>query len=412
MNYILTRWSIPFAGFLLSLMGGISYAWGVFIVPLQERFGWTRAQASLPVSVYLAVFTTVGMIYGGKLQDKYGPRKVSAVGAILFFIGYMMARMIGTIPHLWWLLLTYGVIGGLGCGLTYCAAVPTARKWFPDRVGLAISFAVTGFGLAAAIFAPLITSMIRTIGIEGAFLVLGITTSIVSLFASWLIRNPEPGWSPPGWDATKDAKNGNAIYAPRTEATLAEALRSPIFYFLWFAFVSIIFGGLLSMAHVAPYGRTVLGLTPPQAALAMTFFGLANGFGRPLAGWISEKIGPVKLMLIYYPLSGLTFFLFNTVATTQATLYVAATIFGLGFAVTLGLFPALTTIAFGVKNLGAIYGALITAFGVSSFFGPLIGGHLYDLTGTYVAPFAAAGTLTIVGWLICMFALRMKYKMP
>lgn len=410
-NYVLSRWSIPFAGFLLTLMGGISYAWGVFIVPLQERFGWSRAEASLPVSVYLAVFTTVGMIYGGALQDKYGPRKVSAAGAILFFIGYMMARMISNFPYLWWLVLTYGVIGGLGCGLAYCAAVPAARKWFPDRVGLAVAISVTGFGLAAALFAPLITRLIRTVGIEGAFLVMGITTSLVSLFAAWLIRDPNPGWVPPCWDATKEDKNGNAKFAPRREATLKEALVDPQFYLLWVGFASIIFGGLLSMAHLVPYGRTVIGLTAPQAALAMTCFGLANGFGRPIAGWISERIGPTKLMLIYYPIPGLAFFLFNSVATTQATLYISAVIFGLGFAVTAGLFPVLTSIAFGVKNLGAIYGALITSFGVSAFFGPLMGGRLYDLTGSYAVPFAAAGSFAILGWIMCLI-LRRKYELP
>jgi OFA family oxalate/formate antiporter-like MFS transporter len=63
----ISRWSIPIAGLLLTLMGGISYAWGVFVVPLTERFGWSRADAMLPLSVYLVVFTTVGMIYGGAL---------------------------------------------------------------------------------------------------------------------------------------------------------------------------------------------------------------------------------------------------------------------------------------------------------------------------------------------------------
>ncbi|MEW5954655.1 MAG: MFS transporter, partial [Bacillota bacterium] len=118
-GYVLSRWTIPFAGFLLSLMGGISYAWGVFIVPLETAFGWSRTEAALPVSIYLLVFCTVGMIYGGTLQDKYGPRKVAAAGAVFFFLGYLMASQINSFPYLWWLLLSYGVLGGLGCGLAY-----------------------------------------------------------------------------------------------------------------------------------------------------------------------------------------------------------------------------------------------------------------------------------------------------
>lgn len=408
--YVLSRWTIPFAGFLFTLMGGISYAWGVFIVPLETRFGWTRAQAALPVSIYLLVFTTVGMIYGGVLQDRFGPRKVSAAGGVLFFIAYLLASRIGDMPYLWWLLLTYGVLGGFACGLAYCAAVPPARKWFPDRTAFAVTLAVAGFGLAAAVFARYISRSIATVGIENTFLILGVITGVVTLLGAWLIRDPEPGWSPPGWEGAKQA--ANSMFAPRQEATLAEALKQPLFYLLWLGFVTIIFGGLLAMAHVTPFGISIIGLERPVAAVAMVYFGMANGFGRPIAGLIAEKIGPVKLMLLVYLVTAATFFSFNTFATTAATLYAHALILGFGFAVTLGLFPVLCTVAFGVKNLGAIYGALITAFGVSAFFGPMVGGWLFDAAGTYVVPFAMAGVLTLVGWSICLFAFKMKYKLP
>jgi OFA family oxalate/formate antiporter-like MFS transporter len=406
----ISRWSIPIAGLLLTLMGGISYAWGVFVVPLTERFGWSRADAMLPLSVYLVVFTTVGMIYGGALQDKYGPRKVAAAGGILFFIAYLMAAQIDRFPYVWWLLLTYGVVGGLGCALAYCVAVPTARKWFPDRTALAVSVAVTGFGLAATIFAPWITRLIRTVGIESTFLVLGAVTSAVTLLAAWVVRNPVAGWVPPGWEVQTGASS--SMYAARTEATLAEALKTPLFYFLWAGFFGVIFGGLMAMAHVVPYGVTVLGMPRPAAAIASVYFGLANGFGRPVAGMIAQKVGPVKVMLATYIVTGTAFFLFNGMATTPSKLYLFAFIFGWGFAVTLGLFPSLATISFGAKNLGAIYGALITAFGAAAFFGPMAAAWAYDLYKSYVMPFALAGTLSLIGWLICLFAYRLKYKLP
>jgi OFA family oxalate/formate antiporter-like MFS transporter len=407
----ISRWSIPVAGLLLTLMGGISYAWGVFVVPLQERFGWTRADAMLPLSVYLVVFTTVGMIYGGILQDKFGPRRVAAAGGILFFLGYLMATQIDRFPYVWWLILTYGIIGGLGCAGAYCVAVPTARKWFPDRTVLAVSVAVTGFGLAATIFAPWLTRLIRTVGIEGAFLTLGAVTSIITLICAWVVRNPVSGWVPPGWEAISTGGTAS-LYASRTESTLGEALKTPLFYLLWLGFFGVIFGGLMAMAHVVPYGVTILGMERPAAAIASVYFGLANGFGRPVAGMIGQKIGPVKVMLATYLVTAICFFLFNGMATTPATLYLFAFIFGWGFAVTLGLWPSLTTIAFGAKNLGAVYGGVITAFGAAAYFGPMAAAWAYDLYKSYVMPFALAGTLSFVGWLICLFAYRMKYKMP
>jgi len=72
----------------------------------------------------------------------------------------------------------------------------------------------------------------------------------------------------------------------------------------------------------------------------------------------------------------------------------------------------LATIAFGAKNLGAVYGGLITAFGAAAYFGPMAASWSYDLTGSYVTPFALAGTLSLVGWCICLFAYRLKSKLP
>jgi len=409
-TYVISRWTIPLAGFLLSLMGGISYAWGVFIVPLETTYGWSRSQAALPVSIYLLVFCTVGMIYGGTLQDKYGPRKVAAAGGVFFFVGYLMAAQLGSFPYLWWLLLSYSVIGGLGCGLAYCAIVPTMRKWFPDRASIAITLGITGFGIASVIFAPWITRLIQTIGIDSTFLVLAVVTGVVTLFAAWLIRVPEPGWTPPGWETTKTTTG--ALFAPKMDATLGEALKMPLLYFIWVGFLFIIFGGLMAMTHVTPYGISILGLEKAEAALAMVFFGLANGFGRPIGGYIAEKVGPLQVMLVTYLVTAVTYFFFNTVATTTTTLYITAFILGFGFAVTLGLFPVLTTISFGVKNLGAIYGVVITAFGLSAVFGPMTGAILYDMSGNYIVPFAAAGIFTLVGWCICLFAFKLKYKLP
>lgn len=408
---IISRWSIPITGLFFTLMGGISYAWGVFVVPLQERFGWTKAEAMLPLSIYLVVFTTVGMIYGGMLQDKYGPRKIAATGGVLFLLAYLLAAQIGHFPYVWWLLLTYGIVGGLGCALAYCVAVPTARKWFPDRTAFAVSLAVTGFGLAATVFAPWVTMLIRSVGIEGTFLTLGAVTCVVTLIGAWVIRNPAAGWVPQGWE--NDLTRGSAaMYAARAELTLAEALRTPLFYLLWIGFFGVMFGGLMAMAHVVPFGITILGMERPAAAIAAVFFGLANGFGRPIAGAIAQKLGPVKVMLATYVITGISFLLFNALATTPTTLYLFAFIFGWGFAVTLGLFPTLVAIAFGTKNLGAIYGALITAFGTAAYFGPMAAAWAFDLTGNYFVPFTLAGTFSLIGWCICLFAYKLKYKLP
>lgn len=407
---VISRWSVLFAGFLLTLMGGISYAWGVFVVPLQATYGWSRADAMLPLSAFLVVFTGVGMMLGGALQDRFGPRRVAAAGGMLLLLAYLLAAQIDRFPYVWWLVLTYGLIGGLGGAFAYCVAAPAARKWFPDRTAFAIAVAVTGFGLAAIIFAPLITRLIDTTGIPNTFLVLGAIVFVVCLFGAWLLREPPAGWAPPAQEG--QPLGSTTMFASRTESTLKEALRKPLFYLLWLGFFSVIFGGLMAMAHMVPYGESILELERPAAAIALVFFALGNGFGRPIAGLIAEKTGPVNVMLVTYIIMAAAFLLFNSLATTPEALYFFALIFGWGFAVSLALFPTLTTVAFGVKNLGAVYGAGATAFAVAAFFGPMVGGWAYDLIQSYVLPFAIAGVFSLVGWSICLFAYKLKYKLP
>lgn len=112
------RWIILLGGFLLSLMGGMSYAWGSFVVPLIRDWEWTAAEANMPFTVMIVVFA-ITMIPAGWLQDRIGPRKVAIAGALLFLLGYGMASMLSYIPHPTWLILTYGIFVGIACGLTY-----------------------------------------------------------------------------------------------------------------------------------------------------------------------------------------------------------------------------------------------------------------------------------------------------
>src|SRR6056297_2243148 len=190
------RWVVLFGGFLLSLMGGMSYAWGSFVLPLVQNWGWTIAQANMPFTVMIIVFS-IAMIPAGWLQDKFGPRKVAAVGAVLFLVGYSLAALMRFYTNPLWLTLTYGIGVGIACGLTYSTIAPTARKWFSDRPGFAVSIAVMGFGLAAVVFAPLKKGMISYWGVDGTLFVIGIFVSIVAFVGARLVKNPPKDWNPP-----------------------------------------------------------------------------------------------------------------------------------------------------------------------------------------------------------------------
>ncbi|MDI6819479.1 MAG: MFS transporter [Candidatus Hodarchaeaceae archaeon] len=169
-DYRLFRWGVLATGFTINACLGILYAWSVFIPTLEEAFGWTRTEVALPFVIATLSFS-FGMIFTGRLQDRPGPRTIALCGAALAGGGYMLSSLAESLPHL---LITYGLIAGLGNAAGYIAAVSAGLKWFPDKRGLASGIVVGGYGLGAFVFAPVATHMIAVAGWRMTFTILGL----------------------------------------------------------------------------------------------------------------------------------------------------------------------------------------------------------------------------------------------
>ncbi len=404
-TYFLTRWSIPFAGFVFTLMVGTAYAYSAFINPMGEQFGWTKAQANIPFLVFIFM-SAVMTIPAGRLQDKIGPRKTGLLAALLFAVAYSLASLVGSFPYTWWLVVTYGLIGGTAGGIGYACAIPPSRKWLPDFPGLAIALSVTGMGLSAVVWAPLKAKLlIPSYGIEQTFLIIAVITTIGSLFASWLTRNPPLGWVPVNFDASKKSINTSKMIIG--DATPKQMLKSPVFWYIWPTFTLILFGGFVCLTLILPYGESVVGLPPVKAAFALSIFAVFNGLGRPLAGYLGDRYGVLKVLSVTYLMQTITFFLFPVFAVNLPVLYIASAILGWGFAASMALFPNQTSIAFGTKHLGINYGIVYTAFGTGAV-ASIFGSWLFDATGSYTPAFIAGGVMAAIGLTLTVI-LRQKY---
>ncbi|MBS4055119.1 MAG: OFA family MFS transporter [Thermaerobacter sp.] len=400
-----TRWSVVLAGFVLAFVAGVAYAWGPMVLPLVERFGWSTAEAAMPFTIFFLVFALF-MVPAGRLQDTIGPQKTCLLGAVLIFLGFGLAAMVSRLPYPWWLFLTYGFTGGMGAGTIYACVAPPVRKWFPDIPAFAISCAVMGVGLAGTVVAPIkANSMIPALGIEGTLLIIAVISFAMCLMAAWLLRNPAEGWRPAGWVAKATTSQAGA----KKHYTPSELLRSPVFWIMWLAFGSVIAGGMLCAALIPPFGRLVMGLTPVEAASAVAVFSGFNGFGRPVAGYLSDKFGVVRVMVASFLLQAVTLVLFHLIAVNLVTLYLAAALVGWGLAVVLATFPALTATVFGTKHLGVNYGLVFTGLAFGAFM-PAVGAAVYDATGSFTPAFLGAGALALFGALLCS-TLTWKYKM-
>src|SRR5450755_1357019 len=190
------RWIIAIAGVFIQLALGAVYAWSVFRVPLAKQFGWSISEVTLTFTISIFVLG-VAAFFGGLWQNRHGPRVVAVTGGALYGLGVFLASF--SANKLWWLYLSFGMIGGLGLGLGYIVPVAVLVKWFPDRRGLITGIAVGGFGAGALVTAPVATRLIQSVGVLHTFAYLGIAYLVVTMGAGYFMQNPLVGWKPEGW---------------------------------------------------------------------------------------------------------------------------------------------------------------------------------------------------------------------
>jgi len=385
----LNRWMVLTSSVLINLCIGSGYAWSVFQKPLIERFGWTTADASLAFTLSFGV-VPLAMMIAGKIQDRIGPRLVILVGGALFGGGIVAA---GCIQSLWGLYASYGITAGFGMGTVYACTVANTVKLFPDRRGLASGLAAAGFGSGAVVFAPLATWLIGGWGVLAAFKILGVGYLVAIPALAILIQTAPPGFAPAGWVPPVRTERG----AASVDKNWKQVLCDPQFYLLWCIYALGTAPGLMVIAHASPFGQEAIKISPRTASVAVSILALANTSGRIFWGWVSDKIGRLRTVIVMFVLAGLVMAALPAVAGL-ATLIAALVVVGLCFGGFMGIFPSITADAFGPKNLGMNYGVMFTAFGLAAFVGPWLAATIKEHNqGDYTQAFTIAAALALVG---------------
>src|SRR5258707_15497330 len=172
----INRWYIALAGVFMQLALGAVYAWSVFRIPLARQFGWSISEVTLTFTISIFVLG-IAAFFGGLWLNRQGPRIVGVAGGALYGIGVFLAAF--SAHKLWWLYLSYGLIGGIGLGFAYIVPVAVLVKWFPDRRGLITGIAVGGFGARGLVRAPSCNRLLQAVGGLTQFAYLGIAYLIV-----------------------------------------------------------------------------------------------------------------------------------------------------------------------------------------------------------------------------------------
>ncbi len=366
------RWVICLAGTAINICLGVLYSWSIFVVPLIDKYGaeagFSRASLTWPFTASIFTFALV-MVYAGRLQDRIGPRPVCTIGAVIMGAGFILTAFANSVPLI---ILTYGVIGGAGVAFGYVTPVVTTIKWFPDKKGLTAGITVSGFGFGAFVFTPIAVQLIKAVGVSQAFLYLGLIFLVAVGLLAQILTNPPAGYKPEGW--TPPAPKPGAAKAAR-DWVATEAIKTPTFWTLWLAFIGNAGVGLMVISLIAPYAKT-LGMSAETAAYMIGFLSIANGFGRIIAGWLSDAMGRTRAMILIFAVTTVNVFLLPTIAGTTLGFAIGLMICGASYGANFALFPAATAEYFGTKNLGVNYAAVFTAWGVAGVIGPRVKAYL------------------------------------
>lgn len=392
--------------FLLFTSYGAGNAYGVFLKPLLEEFGWTRAQVSGAAALYMLIHGFLAIV-AGMLSDRYGPRRVVTFGAVFSGLAYVL---VSQSHSLWQLYLYYGFVLSLGMSTVWSPITSTVTRWFREKRGLALGIVTSGVGMGIIVMPPLATYTVEHFGWRNSFLILGIVVWVFAISASFLIK-PAPMQQenrPRGaaGEATSSAAPANPPPSPAVSGlsgmSVKEAISSLPFWLLFAVSTLEAVAHQTVLIHIVPHA-TDIGISTTVAALVLTTIGIGNVIGRLLIGFASDRAGSRGTLLSCFAVQGVM--LLWLIGMTETWMFfVFAVFFGMTYAATMPMFAKLAAEYFGLRSTGTIIAVWLLAFALGGAFGSPFAGYIFDTTGNYSIAFLTAGVVMFVALVLTSFA--------
>ncbi|MDX2231993.1 MAG: OFA family MFS transporter [Leptolyngbyaceae cyanobacterium bins.349] len=389
------RWFFIPLGMSVLLCLGTVYSWSIFRKPLEAELKLTATASLLPYTVALVCYAAC-MPIAGFYIPRIGTRITTAIGGIVVGVGYILSSFATQIETI---IVTYGVIAGMGVGVAYGVPMVVAARWFPDQKGLAVGLTIIGFGLSPLITAPLANQLISAYTVRPTLRILGIAFMLIILAIATVLKLPPKGWQP--------RPNSVALTAAIPSSYPTQLLKSRSFYGLWICYAIGTLVGLSAIGISSPVGEEIINIDPAVAASSVSLFALFNGMSRPLFGWLSDRFKPHYVAIASYTLILIACGLMLNARSGQvATYLIAFCLFWFCLGGWLAMAPTTTLRFFHPDHYAQNYGIVFTAYGVGALIGTLATGRIRDLFGTYTYAFYPMALLAMIGIVVASVMLK------
>jgi len=366
------RWLIPVAAVSVHICIGSVYAWSTFNRPIKAIFPASPWWFSPPYTTFTTALVLLGLsaAFGGPWVERRGPRAAATAAAFFFGSGLVIGGIGLAIRQSLLVWMGMGLVGGIGCGLGYISPVSTLVKWFPDRRGMATGMAIMGFGGGAFLAGYLNVYFVGLFGVARTVMVLGVTYFIIMMVGARIIRRPPLHWKPAGW---APPARTNKMIADRS-VSRNQALGTVQFYLLWGILFINVTAGIGILAQASPMMQDMFRKTALEAGAIVSIISLFNAGGRFFWASLSDYIGRRNTYLTFFVVQVILFLQIPRLAANDAwvpfeiAIFTVFTMYGGGFATV----PAFLADIFGEDNVGAIHGALLTAWSGAAVAGPVI----------------------------------------
>ncbi len=386
--------------FCMAMIANLQYGWTLFVDPISQAHGWSRAAIQTAFTIFVLTETWLVPVEAW-FVDRYGPRVVVTFGGVMIGLAWVINSYADSLT----LLYAGAVFAGIGAGAVYGTCVGNALKWFPYRRGLAAGATAAGFGAGAALTVVPIANTIASHGYQTAFFWFGIGQGVIVLLLAQFLRHP----------VHKIAAPKKALSLPQSKIDYqpSQTITKPVFWLLYLMFVMVASGGLMAAAQIGPIAHdlgvadmpvNLLGLQAAALTLAISLDRIFDGFGRPIFGYVSDRIGRENTMFIAFGTAAAMLLLLVYHGSNPVVFVVATACFFGVFGEIYSLFPATCGDTFGSKFASTNAGMLYTAKGTAALLVPFA--SIIAASYGWYAVFAIAVALNATAAFLAMFVLK------